>query len=78
MLKHLEDGGDIVILIDNAGQMLYRCLQCGEMWTGSAQPFAKIDIKAAGSIRSSLHANRGILSSLNFDLNAIDTVIGKP
>lgn len=34
MLKHMEDGGEFNMLIDDAGNLLVLCSKCKKVWTG--------------------------------------------
>jgi len=35
MLKHMEDGGELNVLLDDQGTVLLVCDKCKEVWTGS-------------------------------------------
>ena len=37
MLKHIEDQGDLNLVINDEGEMLLVCSACRKIWTGSLQ-----------------------------------------
>jgi len=72
MYKHIEDNGDIHMLVNSKGETLLVCAECGGRWYGEFTPFN--DDKANTTRKyfaELLSANPELLVSLNIDLDKL-------
>lgn len=68
--KHIEDGGDLCIFINNDGVVGIMCRKCGHKWVGQLIPHtAAPDL--ARRIASSFEAKRSVLHEAGFDPSSV-------
>lgn len=51
MQKHLDDDGDLNVVVNDSGQALFACAKCHKMWMGVFEP-QNVRRGARGSRRS--------------------------
>lgn len=83
MYKHLEDNGDINVLINTDGNALLVCSACGHKWFGNFVPFVETTTRNSGSsigvwpspARESfvrvLSVNQDLVRSMNIDIGKL-------
>ena len=78
MMKHMQDGGDLNMLINDAGDLLLICSECKKVWTikstlvespASVKKFEYM-FKTAMSINPSLMKDMGIDAKLITNLKS--------
>jgi hypothetical protein len=76
MLKHIEDNGDLNILINSSGAILLVCSVCKTMWTGTFSPRSSEAMALGGELERSssgdtltaaLQDNPSLLDELGID-----------
>jgi hypothetical protein len=55
MLKHIDDGADLNMLIDNTGSLLVICSKCKKIWQGNLT-LAESPTSAGKAIRQTMKA----------------------
>ena len=63
MLAHLEDKGDLNVLIGDEGEYCFVCSKCGKIWCGRLTPVDRRGLKKNGAPPLLLSA---LQSSSNF------------
>jgi len=42
MMKHIDDEGDLSLVLNDAGEVLVVCTECGKKWTGKFQEITTV------------------------------------
>jgi hypothetical protein len=71
MAKHLEDGGDVNIGINDNGVVLYVCASCKKVWYGQATPGDQASSATRRDVAASLSRSSAIIGDLGFDVDDI-------
>lgn len=74
MLKHIDDEGELNILIDDAGSLLLICSGCKKIWQGKltlAESSTSAMKATKRMMESALTANPSILESLGMDMKSV-------
>lgn len=74
MLKHIDDGEELSMLIDNTGGLLVICSKCKKIWQGKLK-LAESPTSAGEAIRqtmkSALMAKPSLLKNIGIDMKSI-------
>ena len=68
MYKHLNDDGDINVVINTQGHALLVCSKCGNKWFGNYLPNVGTPSPARESFVQALSKNLGLAQSMNIDI----------
>lgn len=71
MYKHLEDKGDINVLINTDGSALLVCSVCGEKWLGDYTPIVETPSPTRESFSRVLSVDQDLLRSMNIDIEKL-------
>lgn len=71
MVKHLEDGGDVNIAINNNGVVLYVCSVCQRVWYGQATPSDQTPAAVRRDVAASLANSSAFTGDFGFDVDDI-------
>ena len=67
MNKHIEDNGDLNILVNNNGAALIVCSECGNKWHGQFSTLATIQPFVRKNLKDDFLGNPELLENLNID-----------
>ncbi len=67
MHKHVEDDGDLNVIVNDGGQLLVVCSQCKKGWLGRLDAITEAPKADADSLIESLTSNKGLRDLLAFD-----------
>ena len=71
MYKHLEDKGDINVLINTDGNAVLVCSKCGHQWLGSYKPIIKTPTQVRESFFRVLSKDQDLVRSMNIDMGKL-------
>lgn len=71
MYKHLEDNGDINILINTEGTTLLICSACGCKWLGDFTPIEEAPRPVRDNLVRVLSFNRDLVRSMNIEIEEL-------
>lgn len=75
MLKHIEDEGDLNMLINDSGEVLYLCSECRKQWIGAATPVSDAAGESKSAMAESLKANFRVFEGAGFDADEVMAVL---
>ena len=73
--KHIEDGGDLNILINDSGEVLYVCSECRKQWLGTATPVADAAGESKAAMTESLKGNFRLFDDAGLDGQEVMAVL---
>ena len=71
MYKHLEDKGDINVLINTDGDAVLVCSKCGHKWFGHYNPIIKTPTQVRESFVRVLSKDQDLVRSMNIDMGKL-------
>lgn len=73
MLKHMEDGGELNVLLDDKGTVLLVCDKCREVWAGSVTvvQLAHATRAAKTMLQAAMADNPSVLLDMGLDAESL-------
>lgn len=71
VLKHLEDDGDLNLLVDNKGSALILCAKCKRVWFSKFRPRKEASVKVRRDLSKKLATRSELVDMLRIDLDQV-------